>query len=361
MASDYHQTGRGTGYTINSDGTVTRYVSTAKNRSSNRRPKRVGWWVFLFIVFVVAAVGIGVYAYYENSYLIVSPSNITIGAEGGTIDIRVDSNRDWYISTGTASWGRTSKYGRYIEWEVSPNIQTSERTDYIDLSCTNCTQRIHIKQDAKKYLNISPVEIEVPEDGGSYSFTVSSNESWHISVNTLSWGHLKKNGDRLHLTIDENTELRSREDYFIIKSASGIEQRVNISQKKFEPSATINQVWVDHNVYESGIKGMRIHIDLDVNGMQNKNGQAIAYFYYKNGDPIVDKNSRYCTVDGKVAAYKNFSPISQKYHYSDFVIFMPHNELHLSQSTSFYFKIYVWNGDEYLTDGGRMDFEFTIN
>lgn len=230
MASDYHQTGRGTGYTINSDGTVTRYVRTATNRSSNRRPKRVGWWVFLIIVFVIAAVGIGVYAYYENSYLYVSPSNISIGAEGGTIDVRVNSNRDWYISTGPASWGRTSKYSRSIEWEVAPNTQTSERTDYIDLSCTNCTQRIYIKQAAKKYFNISPTYIEVPGDGSTYSFEISTNESWSISTNTYSWGHLKKNGNSLSLTIDENPMTGEREDYFVIKSQSGIEKRVDIYQ-----------------------------------------------------------------------------------------------------------------------------------
>lgn len=230
MASDYHQTGRGTGYTINSDGTVTRYVRTAKNKSSNRRPKRVGWWVLLIMVFVIVAVGIGVYAYYENSYLYVSPSNITIGAEGGTIDIRVDSNRDWYISTGTPSWGRTIKYSRLIEWEVSPNTQTSERTAYIELSCINCSQRIYIEQAAKKYMNISPAEITVPSDGGTYTFTVSTNETWHISTNTYSWGHLVKHGDALSLTIDENPKTEDRDDYFVITSKSGIECRVNIHQ-----------------------------------------------------------------------------------------------------------------------------------
>lgn len=87
------------------------------------------------------------------------------------------------------------------------------------------------KQVQKSYFKISPQTVSFGSDGGTRTFEVSSSQSWSISVNTASWGHLTRNGNTLSLTVDPNNGTSSRTDYFNISSGSKI-LRVDISQSK---------------------------------------------------------------------------------------------------------------------------------
>lgn len=456
MSAEYHHTDSGTSYTVNSDGTVTR----RDHRGSSQRPSsgggdNSGWWVFFFIIIIIIAIVAGVNIYNENSYLNVSRTNVSMDASGGTTSINVNSNRDWQISTYPASWGHASKSGNTIKIRLDANQSSSERTDWMEVTCRNCAVRINIQQEAKKYFTISSNQVNAPGEGGTYSFSVSTNESWSISTNTYDWGHLTRSGNSLTLRIDRNPLSSTRTDYFVIKSQSGQEQRVNITQQGYVAylnlstqsltfsssggsqtitissapdwvvsvnpynwghlsrngdyltyrvdanysstnrtdyikikagniekqisvtqygsysssynsnsynstpvSASIKRVWVDHSVYEGGQKGMRIHVNFDVNGMYNRTGQAAVYFYYSNGNPIKDTNNSYCTSNGDVATHVSFTPGYSNANYSDLKIFMPYNELHIYRTTSCYFTISIWNGSTVVTSGGRTSFNF---
>lgn len=455
MIREHHHTGSGEGYIINSDGSVTRNVS--KRNSTNPSPScdsnNSVWWILFFIILVISSIVIGVHVYNENSFLSVSQTNILMSSSGGTTTINVNSNRDWHISTYPSGWGHVSKSANTIKLRLDENTNTTDRTDYIEVSCRNCITRINIRQEAKKYLSISSNHISVPSEGGSYTFTVSTNETWSISTNTYEWGHLTRSGNSISLRIDANYSSNNRTDYFVIKSLSGIEQRVNISQQGYiayldistqsltfsssggsqtitissspdwvvsvNPyswghlsrngnyltyqvdankssksrtdyikikagniektisvtqygnyssnnynstyvSALINRVWVDHNVYENGKYGMRIHIDFDINGMYNQKGQAAAYFYYANGNPIKDTNNSHRTSNGDVATHVDFRPNYTNANYSDLKIFMPYNEIHVYSSSSCYFTISIWNGSTEITSGGKTHFKITL-
>ncbi len=125
-------------------------------------------------------------------------------------------------------------------------------------------------------------------------------------------------------------------------------------------TGNVRNVWVDHNVSDSyGNKGMKIHVKFDINGMQNRRGQAAAYFYYTNGNPLKDTNGRCCTSDGNVATHVDFTPNYDNCSFNDLSIFMPYSELHQSKSASCFFTITIWNGNKEIAQSERFYFELT--
>lgn len=451
MISEHHQTGTGRGYIINNDGTVTREDGGTPSSSGNNE-KSKGWIILWVCIFIILSSIVGIYIYNETSYLEVANNNITVSALGGITNVNVDSNRDWHIHVNT-NMGYASKIGNTIQLRIDENPNFTERKDWIEVACRNCVVRINVKQEAKKYLSVSSNRINVPSEGGTYTFTVSSNDSWSISVKPAGWGILTTYGNTLSLRIDANNQSSSRNDYFIIKSKSGIEQRIDIEQEgpylnvsseflTFSSSsgskritiscssswyvsvnpyswghisrdgnnliyrveanksnksrddyiviksgslekkitvtqygtyssnsnnysstyvtATIKRVWVNHNVYEDGKYGMRIHVNFSVNGMYNRTGQVAVYFYYANGNPIRDTNYNFRTVDNNVAVSRDFKPRYSNSNYSDFEIFMPYDEIHVYRTSSCYFTISIWNGNTEVTSSNKTSFKITL-
>jgi len=104
-------------------------------------------------------------------------------------------------------------------------------------------------------------------------------------------------------------------------------KQTNIDYSKI--SATINNIWTEHNIYQDGQKGMKIHVEFYTYNMRNIQGNCIAYFYYKNGSALKDKNNLYKTDDGNVSTEKEFIPEYENTTYKDFYLFIPYSELHL--------------------------------
>lgn len=113
-------------------------------------------------------------------------------------------------------------------------------------------------------------------------------------------------------------------------------------------TASVEKIWVDHNVFENGVKGMRIHLKFNINGMLNKTGRAIAYFYYNNGNPLKDTNNRFYSVDGNVSVGEDFTPNYERCTFNDLTIFMPYSELELSQSAQCYFHVEIKDNNSQL-------------
>ena len=59
----------------------------------------------------------------------------------------------------------------------------------------------------------------------------------------------------------------------------------------FEPRATFNKMWVDYDVTEGGLKGMRLHIKFTVYDMLNMDAYMAVYFEYNDerGGLLKDK------------------------------------------------------------------------
>ncbi len=130
--------------------------------------------------------------------------------------------------------------------------------------------------------------------------------------------------------------------------------------------ATLDNVRVDHNVYENGKKGMRIHALARIAGLQGYEAQIAAYFHFSDGTALKDYDDTYDTTDGCVAVHKNVNPKYEETRWDDFTLFMPYDQLHLSKGkSSCKFYLTVWDHSEStsskLTESEWVTFDYNSN
>ena len=97
------------------------------------------------------------------------------------------------------------------------------------------------------------------------------------------------------------------------------------------PSATFDKMWVDYDITEDGVKGMRIHVKFTAYDMLNMDAYMAIYFAYdgENGTSLKDKNQKYYSTSGDVAVYKSIKPLYNPAVFDDLQVFMPYSELDL--------------------------------
>ncbi len=161
----------------------------------------------------------------------ISSTSVSFPSLGGSRRLTITTNESWRVSVGTCSWGHLTKNGNTLTLRVDANRVESQRTDYFEIqSLSGTTIRVNISQAAAPRFSISSTSVSFPKSGGSYQFTITSDESWHICTDTYDWGHLMRSGNILTLSVDANNSGASRTDYFVIKNQSENTLRVNISQ-----------------------------------------------------------------------------------------------------------------------------------
>ena len=168
--------------------------------------------------------------------LSVSKSNLSFSSYGGIETITVSGASSWSISVNTASWGHLTRSGNTLTLKVDANSSASSRTDYFKLKLGSQEIKVNISQSGSSYsnspyLNVTKTEMFFTSDGGQESITISTNNTWNISSNTNSWGHLKQVGNTLTLSVDANYTGNQRTDYFVL-SAGGVNKRINITQSQ---------------------------------------------------------------------------------------------------------------------------------
>jgi hypothetical protein len=96
------------------------------------------------------------------------------------------------------------------------------------------------------------------------------------------------------------------------------------------PHASFTKQWVDYDVYEDGIKGMRIHVKFTAYEMKEMDSYVAIYFQDDYGNKLKDKNQKFYSTSGDVAVYKSLNPCCDVTDYDDLQVFMPYDELDLS-------------------------------
>src|SRR5215204_6512629 len=95
-------------------------------------------------------------------------------------------------------------------------------------------------------------------------------------------------------------------------------------------SASFKDLWIDYDITEAGVKGMRIHVKFTAYGMKNLDSYMAIYFMDKNGDYLKDNNEKFNSSSGDVAVYRELKPGYDPAEYSDYTVFMPYAELDLA-------------------------------
>jgi hypothetical protein len=116
------------------------------------------------------------------------------------------------------------------------------------------------------------------------------------------------------------------------------------------PKASIEKIWVEYNVTENELQGLRIHTKFNIYNYKGIGGNCIAYFYTNDGTPLKDYNNRYYTSTGFVSANTKFEPAYENTLFNDLTIFIPYDELHVANgSHDLKFRVELHRGD--VTDG----------
>jgi hypothetical protein len=97
------------------------------------------------------------------------------------------------------------------------------------------------------------------------------------------------------------------------------------------PSAKFERIWIDYDVTEGGVKGMRIHTKFTVYDMKNVPSYLAIYFETSDGKRLRDNNKSYYSTSGDVALYKELQIDYNPGVYSDLAVFMPYEEFDLTR------------------------------
>ena len=127
-------------------------------------------------------------------------------------------------------------------------------------------------------------------------------------------------------SVSPSKALSSSRFYSFTLPSSAVANTSPVS-KTIEKKAQFKDVTIEHNVYKDNVKGMKILADFNIQGMKDKSGSCVAYFYYQNGDKLKDTNDSYCTSAKSVCAYTNIKPGYDDASYTDLEIFIPNSEL----------------------------------
>lgn len=122
----------------------------------------------------------------------------------------------------------------------------------------------------------------------------------------------------------------------LIKNLEGQVSDLSTKRKELEQKQArgeIEAVWVEQNQYRELRKGMVIHVKFALYNAQSMYCELDAYFYSSDGKPLKDFDGDYKTVTGQAWVGERFIPESEIAKYSDFELFMPYDELHLTTGT----------------------------
>lgn len=200
--------------------------------------------------------------------------------------------------------------------------------------------------------------------GGRETFYVSTDADSYETWGVPTWCSVEgKSSTSFTLVCTPNSTGSTRTDYMEVR-AGGKKVRIDISQPSAARSGKIEKVWVDHNQWNNGLKGMMVHVKFSVHGMKGREGICALYFSFGDGSKLKDFNNSFRTVDGQVSANDTFTPRYDGSEYADFKIFMPYNELHMQSgskdvSLRFYVLLYDVLTEEDLAESDYTYFTFS--
>lgn len=98
-----------------------------------------------------------------------------------------------------------------------------------------------------------------------------------------------------------------------------------------QPRTTFDSVWVDYDIEEEGLRGMRIHLKFWAYEMKDMDAYVAIYFEYNDeiAGYLKDKNQKFNSTAGDVAVYRSIKPSYDPAVYKDLTLFMPYSELDL--------------------------------
>lgn len=258
--------------------------------------------------------------------------NKSYSATGSTETFYITTDADSWTTWGVPSWCTVEdKTSSSFYLRVNENTSSDSRSDYMEVRTANGTSaRLNISQSAANYLRVDGYTTtrnsHFSENGGTETFSVSTSASTYEVVLLPSWCKVEsKNSSSFTIRCERNSSRSERSDWFKVK-ASGQEIRVNVRQDAASgPSAVINSVTVDHNVFQNYQIGMKVHVDLNVAGLKGRTVYCRLRFYYGDNTTALHDawGNSLVKSDSDESTYNNT-------HWSDWPIFVPYAFLNMA-------------------------------
>ncbi len=149
--------------------------------------------------------------------LTVTPSDQYVRYTEGNTTFTITSNRSWTVEDD-ADWMTVTPSSGSNEGTLTvgylENSSQAQRIGTIKVTCKGITHTVTVTQAAKKYLTISPINIELSADSGVFNLIIDSNLNWQLDED-MEWINLSKyNGsysDTIKVKYDSNNKITTRQ------------------------------------------------------------------------------------------------------------------------------------------------------
>ncbi len=269
-------------------------------------------------------------------YLMVNGSNadrtVKVPAQGVSLMYDIETNTSEYEVLDLPNWCTLEKSGSHFIIKATKNRQ-SDRTANIRIKTKSDEVTIRLEQSVYRPQRLlvndkKVVDSNLSAASGQITYNVNTDADRYEVTSLSSWLKVIAQGtESFTISYEENPKRTERTDWFKVK-AEGMEVKINLTQAAQKITGEIKDITVEYNVFKDGVKGMKILVDFSVQNMKGIDGSCAAYFYYENGNRVMDKNQKFKTADGHAATHTTIKPgYHPKTVYTDLEIFMPYNEL----------------------------------
>lgn len=284
-------------------------------------------------------------------YLLVNGSNegrkVNVPAQGASLMYDVKTNASEYEVLDLPNWCTLEKNGSHFIIKATKNRQ-SDRTANIRIKTESDEVTMRLEQSSYRSQRLlvndkKVVDSNLSAASGQITYKVATDADSYEVTSLSSWFKVIAQGtESFTISYEENPKRTERTDWFKVK-AEGMEVKINLTQAAQKITGQIEDVTVEHDVYEDGVKGMKIHLKFSVQKMKGILGRCVAYMYYEDGTPLKDTNGSYRTTDGQCSFGKDFTPSYDSSTFNDFVIFVPLTELEAGKGKhNMKFSCTVW-------------------
>ena len=173
----------------------------------------------------------------KGPFLVVSTNNITFSPSAETVNVTVNSNTSWTVTTSNDSWLKVSptkgSNNVVITVGVDANNEEEQRMASITVSADGLTQIITVTQEGIS-LFVSPTSMDFDKNGEQKTLDILCNSSWTVTEQP-EWCTLDKtsgNGNgSVSITAATNNSTTERSGTLSIKSGNVI-RTVTLHQGK---------------------------------------------------------------------------------------------------------------------------------
>jgi len=106
------------------------------------------------------------------------------------------------------------------------------------------------------------------------------------------------------------------------------------------PRVKFTRMWIDHNVRQGGILGMRVHANITVYNLKDQNIKLAVAVEKRDGSKVFAVNSAYKSTNGQLTAYRKLNTRFVASVYRDAKVFIPYREFNTNR-TALTFRIHA--------------------